>query len=411
MGAFEYQALDAKGKQQKGVIEGDSARQIRQKIRDQGWIPVSVDAVAEGKASPGDKATPGKRGRIQRAGASTSEVMLVTRQLATLVGSGLPLEEALQVCAQHSEKVRVKNMMAAVRSRVLEGRSLAVALGSFPRAFPEMYQATVAAGEQTGNLDVVLERLADYSERRQEIRQKVQLALFYPAILLLVALTIVGFMLTFVVPKVTRIFENTGQELPVLTQIMIGLSEFLQAWWWLLIAGAIAGAVAFAYGMRSKPFRRRVHAMLLRLPVIGRLNRSINAGRFARTFSILLGSGVPALEALKIASEVITNLPMREAVDDATSQVREGASISKSMERSGQFPPLMLYLIASGERSGELENMLERSANSQEREVENAIASFLALFEPLIIVFLGGLVMMIVLSILLPIFQMNQLVS
>lgn len=404
MGAFEYQALDDAGKQRRGVLEGDTARQVRQKLREQGWIPLDVAEIARQESS---------RPRLFAlgGGASAQDVALITRQMATLVGSGLPLEEALQAVAQQSEKPRLRRMMTAVRAKVMEGHTLADGMAGFPRVFSEMYRATVAAGEQTGHLELVLERLADYTESRQHMRQKVQLALFYPIGLMIVAISVVTLLLTYVVPKVVEVFSDVGQDLPGLTKAMIALSDFLQNYGvWLLLA--IAGLVlAFSYALRRPAFRRRVHGLILRLPLVGKLNRGINAGRFARTFAILAGSGVPILEALRISAQVISNLPMRDAVEEAASRVREGTGISRALERSKQFPPMLLHLISSGELSGQLEQMLDRAAINQERETEGTIASLLAVFEPVLILVMGGMVLLIVLSILMPIFQLNQLMG
>lgn len=404
MGAFEYQALDDRGKQRRGVLEGDTARQVRQKLREQGWIPLDVDEIAQ-------RSSKTKAPLRLAGGANAAEVALITRQMATLIGSGLPLEEALQAVAQQSEKPKLKNMMTAVRSRVMEGHTLADGLGAFPRAFPDLYRATVAAGEQTGHLELVLDRLADYTEGRQHMRQKVQLALFYPLGLMIVAVSVVVLLLTYVVPKITEVFADVGQELPGLTVAMINISDFLRNYGLFLLVGLIGAGFAFAYGMRFPGFRRPVHNFMLRVPLVGRLNRSINAGRFARTFSILAGSGVPVLEALKIAAEVITNVPMREAVEEAAARVREGASISGALERTKQFPPMMQHLISSGEASGRLESMLERAAMNQEREIESRIATMMAVFEPLLILGMGGMVLLIVMAVLMPIFQLNQLVG
>jgi general secretion pathway protein F len=404
MGAFEYQALDPGGKERKGVLEGDTARQVRQQLRDKGWIPLDVDEVAE-------KSSRGPQLGVRRQGASTAEVTLITRQLATLVGSGQPLEEALRAIAQQAEKPRLRNMVTAVRSRVLEGHTLANALADFPRVFNELYRATVSAGEHTGHLDLVLERLADYTENRQYMRQKIQQALIYPIALIVISIGVVVLLLTYVVPKVTQVFQDVGQDLPPLTVGLIATSDFLRDYGiWLLIA-IVAAAIGFGYAMRSLGFRRRVHTLQLKLPLIGKLTRGLNTGRFARTFSILAGSGVPVLEALRIAAGVISNVPMREAVEDAASRIREGTSISKALERTGQFPPMAMHLISSGEASGDLEGMLERAAINQEREIESMVNTLLALFEPLLIVFMGSVVLVIVLAILLPIFQLNQLVG
>ncbi|WP_440996152.1 type II secretion system inner membrane protein GspF [Arhodomonas sp. SL1] len=404
MAAYEYTAVDARGRETGGVLEGDSPRQIRQQLRERGLVPLEVDEVRERRRSGGGLG--GRGGRIR-----ASELTLFTRQLATLVGSGTPLEEALRAVARQSERAAMRRLVTGVRARVVEGHTLADGLAAFPRVFSELYRATVAAGEHTGHLDLVLERLADYVEKRQQMRQRIQQALIYPIALVVVSVAVVALLLTYVVPKVTRVFTDTGQELPALTRGLIATSDFLRDWGpALVVAGALA-AVAFAVGLRRPGFRHRVHALILRLPLLGRLARGLNTARFARTFSILIGSGVAVLEALRISAGVIANLPMREAVSEAASRIREGAAIAPALEASGQFPPMTVHLIASGETGGDLEGMLERAAISQEREIDGLIGTLLALFEPLLIVIMGSVVLVIVLSILLPIFELNQLVG
>jgi len=405
MSAFEYVALDTSGKEKKGVLEGDTARQVRQQLRDKGWTPVEVQETSERQSET-------TRSSIKiRRGVSATDLSLITRQLATLVRSGLPLEESLQAVSQQTEKARLKSMLLAVRSRVMEGHTLATGLGDYPHVFPELYRTTVSAGEQSGHLEVVLERLADYTENRQQMQQKLQLALFYPALLTLVAIGVVVGLMTFVVPQVVQVFDNIGQELPVLTRTLIAMSDFLRSYGLLmLVLLAIAGGVV-AWVLSKEGPKRRYHAFLLHLPLIGRLERGVNAGRFARTFSIVTASGVPVLDGLRIASEVMSNLPMREAVEEASRMVREGASIHGSLETSGYFPPMTVHLIASGEASGKLEEMLERAAVNQEREIETLISAVMGLFEPVLILVMGGLVLVIVLAILLPIFNLNQLVG
>ncbi|MEX0731402.1 MAG: type II secretion system inner membrane protein GspF [Aquisalimonadaceae bacterium] len=406
MGAFEYAALNPEGKELKGVLEGDTARQVRQQLREKGWVPLDVAEVA----ARGGSGTASRLTRSRRS-ASAGDLALLTRQLSTLVGSGLPLEEALRATAQQSEKPKIQSMLTAVRARVMEGYPLADGMALFPRAFPELYRATVAAGEQTGRLDLVLDRLADYTDSRQQMQQKVQIALFYPAGLIIVATLVVVLLLAYVVPQVTEVFANVGQELPALTVGLIAVSDFLRAYGiWLLLAICVA-MVAFAYGMRRDAFRYRVHQLQLKLPLVAKLTRGMNAARFARTFSILVSSGVPVLEAMRISAEVISNLPMRHAVEHAAGRVREGTGISKALERSAQFPPMLLHLVASGENSGKLEQMLERAALNQEREAQGIIAAMLALFEPVLILVMGMVVLIIVLAILLPIFELNQLVG
>lgn len=403
MGAFEYLALDAQGRERKGLLEGDTPRQVRQQLREQGLTPLEVTEAAE-------KETNAPQAFGMRRGISATELALVTRQLATLVRSALPVEEALLAASQQSEKPRLKSMLLSVRARVMEGHTLASGLAQFPHVFPEIFRATVAAGEHSGHLDGVLERLADYAESRQQLRQKLFLAMIYPAILTCIAIAIVTGLLVYVVPQVVQVFEHTGQKLPFLTRALIALSDFIRAHGLLLLV-IIALAIFAVRTLLKKPdARRRWHLTLLGLPLIGRINRGVNTARFTRTLSILGGSGVPVLEAMRISGEVVANIPMREAVDDAARRVREGASISQSLGRSGLFPPLVVHLIASGESSGQLPDMLERAAANQERELETLISTMLGIMEPLLILVMGAVVLMIVLAILLPIFDLNQLV-
>ncbi|HEY0720392.1 MAG TPA: type II secretion system inner membrane protein GspF [Gammaproteobacteria bacterium] len=404
MGAFEYTALDAAGKQRKGVLEGDTARQVRQLLREQGLAPLAVEAVVQRETRSGTS------GVSMRRGVSATDLALITRQMATLVKAGLPLEETLHTTAQQTELPRLKSMMLAVRSRVLEGHTLADGLREFPHVFPELYISTVAAGEHSGHLDVVLERLADYTESRQQLRQKIQLALFYPAILSVVALLVTIALLTYVVPQVVQVFSSIGQELPLLTRALIALSDFLRDFGLVLLGLIIAAVMLFRRSLRVEANLYRFHQLLHRLPIIGRLQRGLNTARFARTLSILTASGVSVLEALRIAGEVVGSLPMRAAIEEATQKVREGASIAAALRRSSYFPPMTMHLIASGESSGKLEEMLERAAVNQERELETTIAALMGLFEPLLIVVMGAVVMVIVMAILLPIFDLNQLV-
>ncbi|MDQ1363730.1 MAG: ral secretion pathway protein [Pseudomonadota bacterium] len=406
MAAFEYTALDEKGHEKKGVIESDSPRQARTMLRERGLMPLNIDSAAtqDRKQVAGNKP-------VSRRGISATDLALFTRQLATLVRAALPLDEALSAVGQQTEKPRIQSMIFAIRARILEGHTLAAGLADFPRVFPELYRATVAAGEQSGHLDTVLDRLADYAESRQQMNAKITQASVYPAILTAVALMVVSGLLIFVVPKIVAVFETSGQDLPTLTRIMIGLSEFLQAWWWLLLIAVTGGVIGLKKFLQIPFNRLRYHLLLLRLPVIGRLVRGINSARFARTFSILIASGIPAVEALKLSAPVITNMPMRTAVDEAASRVREGSSIYSALQRSKLFPPMTLHLIASGERSGNLQDMLEKAAQQQERELETLIAMFMGLFEPLLIVLMGGIVLVIVLSILLPIINMNDLMQ
>ena len=407
MGAFEYTAVDAGGRERKGVLEGDTARQVRQLLRDQNLLPIDVSEVAQRERSG---TRPGLRFRVTRR-LGASDLALLTRQLATLVHSGLPLEEALLAVSEQTEKARAKSILLGVRSKVMEGHSLADGLGDFPGAFPEIYRATVAAGEQSGHLDTVLERLADYTDSRQQMRQRTLSAMLYPIVLFAVCVLIVFFLLVSVVPKVVDVFRSTKAELPILTQGLISMSDFLREWAWLVVGGLALAAFLFARWLRAPAARRRFHRFLLRVPLLGKVVRGTNTARFARTFSTLTSSAVPVLEALRISGEVVTNLPMRDAVREASVRVREGAAIGRSLGATRMFPPMMIHLISSGETSGDLELMLDRAASNQEREMDAILGAVVGLLGPLMILVMGGLVLLIVLAMLLPIFELNQLVA
>ncbi len=402
MPAFEYRALDSQGRSRKGVLEGDTPRQIRAQLRERGLTPLQLEEVSR------------RTGQTRQRGGvrvNPTDLALLTRQLATLVGSGLALEEALYAVASQSDKARLKTLLMAVRSRVLEGHTLADGLADFPQVFPDLYRATVSAGEQSGHLDLVLERLADYTESRQQLRQKTLLALFYPLLLSSVALLVVIALLTYVVPQVVQVFAGLKQELPWLTRALIQLSSFLQNYGLWLFMGLTAAVFVGRYALRFDSVLLQFHHLILRLPIIGRLEQGLNAARFTRTLSILSASGVPLLEGLRISAQVIANRPMQAAVRDTTERVREGTSLHNALENSRLFPPMTIHLIASGEASGKLETMLERAAQNQEREIETIISVILGLFEPLLILVMGGVVLTIVLAILMPIFELNQLVK
>ena len=403
MGAFEYVAVDQAGRKSKGLIEGDTAKQVRQLLRDRDLLPMQVTEVAQKEAHRQTTFS-------LRRGMSPAELALITRQLASLSQSGLPLEEALLAVGQQNDQPRTKSILLGVRSKVMEGHTLADGLTEFPQAFPELYRATVAAGEQSGHLDTVLERLADYTEARQELRQRISNAMIYPIALVVMAAMIIGFMLATVVPKIVTVFENSAGELPALTSAMIATSEFLRNHWLLLLIGTAAFFYGVWWVLQQPGPRRSYHEFLLRVPIAGTLARGINTARFTRTFSILAGSGVPILEAMKISAEVIENLPMRDAVIEASHRVREGAAISRSLGASKLFPPMMIHLISSGETGGKLEEMLFRAAAGQEREVDGLIATLLGILQPLLIIIMGGIVLTIVLAILLPIFEINNLI-
>jgi general secretion pathway protein F len=402
MGAYQYVAVDPGGKEHRGVLEGDTPRHVRQLLRERQLLPVEVAEIEERERKT-------KRQFSLFKGISGLDLALLTRQLATLAKAGLPLDEALLAVSEHTEKPRLKSIILGVRAKVLEGHSLASGLDEFPHAFPTVYRATVMAGEQAGQLDTVLERLADYTESRHGLRQKVVQAMVYPVLLTSIALVIIVVMLIVVVPKVVGVFETTGQQLPIMTRVLIAVSDFVQNWWFLLIAIVVGTVVLAARALKNEDVRRRVHRWILRAPIFGRVTRGLNTARFTRTLSILTASGVPALEALRISASVIANLPMRAAVEDAAVRVREGGAIGRSLGQSKLFPPMTIHLIASGEASGELDSMLERAANHQESEMDSLLATMLSALEPLLIVMMGLVVLAIVMAILLPIFQINQL--
>jgi general secretion pathway protein F len=403
VGAFEYTALDTAGREQKGVVEGDTVKHVRQLLREKQLLPVTVGEVKHGEE---------KRQRTfgLRRGISASDLSLLTRQLATLVKAGLPLEESLLAVSQQSEKPRVQSILLGVRGKVMEGHTLADGLGEFPKVFPESYRSTVSAGESSGRLDNILERLADYTENREVTRQKVLGALLYPIVLSIICLGIVTGMMVYVVPKVIEVFESSKGKLPFATQVLIFVSDFLRNYGIYLVIAIVAAGFAFVYWLKNPDNRRRWHRLLLKLPLFGRLLRGFNTARFTRTFSILTASAVPVLEAMRIAGEVVTNLPMRDAVTAAAARVREGAPIGRSLASSKLFPPMTVHLISSGESSGELDNMLDRAATNQERELDSMMGALVGLLGPLLIVGMGMFVMGIVFAMLMPIFQMNNFI-
>lgn len=404
MAAFEYLALDPRGREQKGLIEADSPRQARQLLRDKQWSPLEVK---QARAREDSGAGGWRFGR----GLSARDLALVTRQLSTLVQAALPIEEALRAAAAQSSSQKIKSMLLAVRARVMEGHSLAASLREYPSAFPELYRATVAAGEHAGHLGLVLDQLADYTDQRQQSRQKIQLALLYPVILLVASLAIVVLLLGYVVPDVVKVFVNTGQDLPALTTGLIAVSEVVQSWGWLILLGIVVAGFAMRQALRDEGIKRRWHALILRIPLVGRLARATNTARFASTLAILTRSGVPLVDALGIAAAVIANLRIRDKVIEAAQRVREGGSLTRALDATGEFPPMMLHMIASGEKSGELDQMLARTARNQENDLAAQISLLVGLFEPFMLVFMGAVVLVIVLAILLPILSLNQLVG
>lgn len=403
MAAFEYQALNTSGKKKKGVIEAESPRHARQLLREQGLIATSVAQAAEKEKKVG--------GFLGGPGMSSKELTLCTRQMATLIQAAMPLEEVLQAVSAQSERAKVKSLLLAVRSKVLEGHTLADSMAEFPNAFPEMYRATVAAGEHAGHLGLVMNELADYTENKEQSRQKIQLALLYPGLLTLASIGIVSFLLAVVVPDVVKVFVRTGNELPPLTAGLIAVSDFLNAWGLYLLLGLCCGFLLFSSSYRKPGFRRQIDRWIVDFPLSRKISRGMNAARFAGTLSILSRSGVPLVEGLSIAGSVMPNYYLREEISRVAQKVKEGTSLFSALESVGRFPPMMLYMIASGERSGELDSMLGRAAKQQQQSLEALMATVVGLFEPVVLIVMGGVVMTIVLAILLPIMNMNQLIG
>ncbi|UCE31584.1 MAG: type II secretion system inner membrane protein GspF [Burkholderiales bacterium] len=399
MPAFRFEAAEPSGRIASGTLDADSARQARAALRERGLTPVRVDAIQE--ASP-VRTLSGRLG--------TADLALATRQLASLLSARLPLERALSAVVEQAERGVVRERFAAVRSEVVGGHSLAEALSRYPRDFPDVYRALVAAGEQSGDLGLVMSRLADYVESRSALGQKLLMAFTYPAIVTLVAIAVITGLLAYVVPQVVGVFAQTRQQLPLLTTILIAASDFVRAYWWVMTAVAIAAFAGFRVAMRRPGLRLAWHAALLRAPIAGRLIRGLNTARFASTLAILTTSGVPLLRALDAGAQTLGNLAMRENVTDATARVREGVPLSRALSAHGQFPPILIHLIASGEATGELPRMLERAAQAQSQEVERRAFTLTSLLEPLLVLVMGAIVLLIVLAVLLPIIEINQLV-
>ncbi|MEP0203494.1 MAG: type II secretion system inner membrane protein GspF [Halioglobus sp.] len=404
MTAYRYRALNTAGKLVKGVVEGDSERSVRGQLRGKSLRPVEVTLANRPAANEGARLS-WLRPRV-----GVAEMALMTRQLSTLVQSNLPLDECLQAAAEQSRKPSTKGLLLQVRSRVAEGHTLAYAMGEFPSVFNEMYRAMVNAGEHAGFLGPVLEQLADYTEQRQYTGQKLKMAMIYPFILVGVAIAVVVALMVFVVPELVGIFTHTARELPPLTRGLIATSEFFRAYGMWVGIGLIV-AILLARRLLKNPGRRKNwHAFLLKVPGISRVVVAVDTARFASTLSILMASGVPLLDALRIAGQVLTNLVLRSDSEAVAERVQEGSSLHRALQESGRFPPMMVHMVASGEASGEMETMLQRAADNQERELEMTLGTVMGLFEPLMVVFMGGMVLTIVLAILLPIFDLNTMV-
>lgn len=400
MPAYQYSALDASGKQHKGILDGDSARQIRQQLRDQALTPLQVEAVQHKQTG---------QSRWFQKKLTAYDLALMTRQLSVLIAASIPLEEAIRAVAKQSEKKHVESLLLSVRAKVLEGHSLAKALDQSGN-FPTLYIATVAAGERSGHLDLILEQLADYTEGRFAMQKKIQGAMIYPVILMLMSFAIIMGLMTYVVPDIVKVFANTEQALPWITQALMATSDFIRDYWmYMLVLGAL-GLFLLGRFLRTDAGHYTLDRFILKLPLFGKLSRGINSARFASTLSILTRSGVPLVDALKIGAAVSSNWVIRDAVNHAAEKVVEGGNLATQLERSGYFPPMMVQMIRSGENSGELDRMLIRASDMQDKQISSLITTLLALLEPLMLVFMAGIVLVIVIAVMLPIVNMNNLI-
>lgn len=405
MGAYSYKALDEKGKLVKGILEGDSERHVRSQLRQKQLKPVEVSSSSEKHEAGTSKSRPYFKTRLKQ-----TDLAMLTRQLATLINSNMPLDEVLTATAQQSRKPRIKTLILQVRSRVMEGHSLAYALGDFPDVFNEMYRSMVKAGEHAGFLGKVMESLADYTENRQHTQQDLSGAMIYPIILVVLAATVITLLMAFVVPELVGMFAHNNAQLPLPTRIVIVLSDFFSSYWWLMIVAIVGAVLGFRYYLKDPGRRRLWHRFLLRVPFISGVIASMDSARFASTLSILVSSGVPLLEGLRIAGEVLSNLELRAASHTVANIVQEGGSLSRALEQAKVFPPMMVHMVASGEASGELEHMLLRSSMNQERELKMVLGNLMQILEPMMIVVMAVIVCFIVFAILLPIIEMNNLV-
>jgi general secretion pathway protein F len=405
---FEYKALNAKGKQSKGILEGDNARQVRQRLKEQGLIPVAVTE-ANARAHNSNHSAPQKP--TFKRGISTTDLALITRQLSTLVQSGMPLEECLKAVSEQSEKPRIRTMMAAIRSKVTEGYTLCDSMADYPHIFDDLFRSMVSAGEKSGHLDSILERLADYAENRQKMRSKLQQAMIYPVVLVVFAVAIVAFLLAAVVPKIVGQFVQMGQELPKSTQFLLDASAFIQNWGVTLLGLGLVTGYMIRWALKKPNIRMRWDRKVLQLPLIGKIARGLNTARFSRTLAICTSSAIPILEGMKVSVDVMSNHFAKKQVSLAAENVREGASLRRALQETKLFPPMMLHMIASGEQSGELESMLTRAADNQDQSFESTVNIALGIFTPALIALMAGLVLFIVMATLMPILEMNNLMT
>ena len=408
MAIFKFEALDGSGKQVRGTVEADSLKLARSRMRDMQLTPVNVEPLQDSiqQGAHGLSWLTRRQHRL-----STSDVCLMTRQFSTLLQAGLPVGQALSAMVEQSEQANIKEVLQTLRAEVLAGKTLSEAFALFPQTFSDVYRAIIVAGEESGELSMVMEKLADYTESRNQLKQKVVAAFIYPALVTLVASLVIAGLLVYVVPQVVGAFEQSRQVLPWLTRALIAVSDVVRAVWLYVLVAIIGGGVVFKKMLKDAEFRFKFHARLLTLPVMGALIKGINTARLASTLAILVGSGVPIMRALRAASNMMSNLPMKQAVEAAMEKVRDGAPLSRALKTGQLFPPILIHLISSAESTGKLDEMLERAAQQQSRELENKVGVMTALLEPVLILVMGGVVLLIVLAILMPIIEMNQLIK
>lgn len=405
MSRFSFHVTSSTGKKQRGGMDADSPRAARQLLREQGLTLLDIKQVSHSPSSNSIK-NKGLKTRVP-----SHAVSLFSRQLATLVNAALPVEAALGVIARQTEHAGLASALTAVRCKVMEGHTLADALTDFPRVFDPMFRTLVTAGERTGQLGSVLEKMADYNEIRQQIKSKLTQAMVYPVMLTLVAILVITILLVAVVPQIIEQFVHLKHALPITTQILIAISGFLQRWWLTITIGIATSGVVFKLALRRPKNLMLFHTRLLQVAVVGPLIRAINSARYARTLSILQSSGVPLLDAMRIAIEGTANVRIHYLLSQAAENVRQGSSLFVVLEQTKLFPPMMLYMIASGEQSGRLGELMAHAADNQDKMMQHRLAMALALFEPLLIVTMASIVLFIVMSILQPILQLNNLVS
>ncbi len=399
MAAFRYEAVDAAGKPRRGILDATNARAVRDQLRGDGLFPTAIEPAV---------AIASRRAEATRLGSAA--LSLTTRQLATLVASGIPLDQALAAVAEQSDLPVAARMLDAIREQVGAGEPLAAALSRFPRTFSELYRGLVAVGSETGQLGEVLARLADYLEARQALRAKFTTALIYPALITVIAMAVIATLLLYVVPQIVAVYQQSRQTLPFLTRALIATSDFLRATGWYWVGGLLLLTIVAALLLRQEAWRERWQGFLLRVPIIGRVLSGLDTARFASTLAILTGSGAPLLRALETAADVIWARPIRRAAHAAAAHVREGVTLSRSLASERVFPPLLVHLVANGEQSGQLPAMLARAAREQEDDVERRLTWLAALVQPLLIVVMGAIVLILVLAVMLPIVSMNQLI-